>query len=158
MPERVTPTGLFFSAFWMGGHHHATGHALRPDRHSRAVVEAAHDLTFRALLALVWGEVQTRLNEWMIEHRVLFAAGHKGETRQIGEDGPGAILSIEPQQDTLLWNLVRCEVAPDRREALAQFLPVASVAAVAKTAELCGIKTEMSRVIHFRCRAIASKN
>src|SRR5438477_10044639 len=27
-PSRVRPTGLFFSAFGMGGHQHATAHAL----------------------------------------------------------------------------------------------------------------------------------
>jgi hypothetical protein len=44
-------TLLFASG--MRCHHHATQHALRPDRHSRAVVEAAHDLTFRTLLELI---------------------------------------------------------------------------------------------------------
>ena len=119
----------------MGGHHHATEHALGPYRHSRAIVEAAHDLAFRALLELIWGQVQTRLNERMIEHRVVFAAGHKGETSHVGEHGPGAILSIEPEQGALLGELVCREIATDGREALAQFRSVATVAAVAKRAE-----------------------
>src|SRR6266566_5444470 len=71
----------------------------------------------------------------MIEHRVVFAAGHKGETTHVGEHGPGAILSIEPQQGALLWELVCREIATDGREALAQFRSVATVAAVAKRAE-----------------------
>jgi hypothetical protein len=79
--------------------------------------------------------VQTRLDERVIEYRVLFAAGDKGEAGQIGEDGPRAILPVEPEQDTRLWDLVRREVARDRRECLAQFRSVASVASVAKTAE-----------------------
>ena len=81
----------------MEGHHHATWHALGPYRHCRAVVEAAHDLAFRALLEVIWGEVQTCLNERMIEHRVVFAAGHKGEPGQVREHGPGAILAVEPE-------------------------------------------------------------
>jgi hypothetical protein len=58
-----------------------------------------------------------------------------GEASQIGEHGPRAILSVEPQQGALLWDLMRCEVTCDRGAALAQFRAVASVAAVAKTAE-----------------------
>ena len=61
--------------------------------------------------------MQTRLNERMIEHGVVFAAGHKGETSHVGEHGPGAILSIEPQQGALLGELVCREIATDGREA-----------------------------------------
>jgi hypothetical protein len=71
----------------------------------------------------------------MIEHGVFFASGHKGEASQIGEHGPGAILSIKPQQGALRRKLVRREVSRDGRECLPQFLSVASVASVAKTAE-----------------------
>lgn len=42
-------------ASWMGGYHHETWHVLGSDRHCRAVVEAAHDLAFWALLELIWG-------------------------------------------------------------------------------------------------------
>ncbi len=55
----------------------------------------------------------------MIEHGVLFASCHKGEASQVGQDGPCAILSVEPEQGTLLWDLVRGEVVRDRRKALA---------------------------------------
>jgi hypothetical protein len=71
----------------------------------------------------------------MIEHRVVFAAGNIGEPSHVGEHGPGAILSIEPEQGALLWELVGREIAPDGSEALAQFRSVATVAAVAKRAE-----------------------
>src|SRR5579875_1470027 len=83
---------------WMGGHHHAAGYPLSPHWHCRAVVEAAHQLTFWTLLELIWGQVQTRLNERMIKRAVLLAARHKGEAGQIGEDCSRAILSIESQQ------------------------------------------------------------
>jgi len=79
--------------------------------------------------------MQTRLDQRVIEHRVLFAASHEGEAREIGEHGPRAILPVEPKQATCWRELVRCEVASDRRECLAQFHSVASVASIAKTAE-----------------------
>ena len=59
-------------ASWMGCHDHATGHALGSHRDLWAVVEAAHDLAFRALLELIGGQVQARLDERVIEQRVLF--------------------------------------------------------------------------------------
>jgi hypothetical protein len=46
--------------------------------------------------------VQTRLNEWMIEHAVFFATGNIGEASQIGEHSPGAILPIKPQKRAFL--------------------------------------------------------
>src|SRR6266566_9597598 len=122
-------------ARWMGRHHHAAQHTLGTHRHFQAVVEAADDLTFRTLLELIGGQMQTRLDQRVIEHRVLFAASHEGEAREIGEHGPRAILPVEPKQATCWRELVRCEVASDRRECLAQFHSVASVASIAKTAE-----------------------
>src|SRR5712692_5537600 len=56
-------------------------------------------------------QIQTRLHERMIKDRVLLAAGYEGETCQVRKHSPGAILAIEPQQGTLGWDLVRCEVA-----------------------------------------------
>src|SRR3989440_8218568 len=134
---REANRALLFAG-WMGGHNHATLHALRPHWHCWAVVETAHDLTFRTLLDLIGGQVQTRLDEWVVEHRVLFAAGHVGETSQVCQHGPGAILSVEPQQSTRLWELVRCEVTRDRCKSLAQLCAVATVASVAKRAEPLG--------------------
>ena len=122
----------------MGGHHHATLHALRPHWHRLAVVETAHDLTFRTVLELIGRQVQTRLDERVVEHRVLFAAGHVGETSQVCQHGPGAILSKDMQQSTRLWELVRCEVTRDRGMCLAQLCAVATVASVAKRAKPLG--------------------
>src|SRR5258708_37684040 len=103
----------------MGGHHHTAGHTLGPYRDLRTIVEAAHHLTFRTLLELIWRKVQTRLNERVVEHGVLFAAGHKHEASEIGEDRPCAILAVEPQQGARLRMLVRGEVARDHRKSLA---------------------------------------
>jgi hypothetical protein len=90
------PNGTFLFRGWMSGHHHAAQHTFGSHWHFRAVVEAAHRLTFRALLKLIWWEVQTCLDEWVIEHRVVFASGHKGEASQVSQHGPCAILAIEP--------------------------------------------------------------
>jgi hypothetical protein len=127
--------GALLFASWMSGHHHPARHTERSHWHFWTVVEAAHHLALRALLELIGGQVQTRLDERMIEHGVLFATGNFGEASQVSQHGPGAILSIEPEEGEPLWELVRREVARDRREGLAQFRSVATVAPVAKRAE-----------------------
>ena len=71
----------------------------------------------------------------MIKYRVLLAAGHEGETCQVRQHSRGAILAIEPQQGVRLGQMVRREVARDGRQALAQLLAVATVAAIAKRTE-----------------------
>src|ERR1700694_5842571 len=113
-------------------HHHAAQHALGSHGHLWAVVETAHHLTFWTLLNLIGGQVQARWDERVIEDGVLFPSCHESETSQVGEDRSGPILAIEPEQGTRLWDLMRGEVARDRRFALTQFLPVATVAPIAK--------------------------
>ncbi len=71
----------------------------------------------------------------MIEYAVLLAACHKGEASQVHQHSPGAILAIEPEQGAFSRELMRCKIPTDGREALTQFLAVASVASIAKTAE-----------------------
>ena len=71
----------------------------------------------------------------MIKHAVLFAAGHEGEARQIGENRSRAILAVQPQQGALFRQLVRREVASNGRKRLSQFHTVAPIASVAKRAE-----------------------
>src|SRR6266700_4722538 len=127
--------GTLLCASGMGCHHHAAQHTIGTHRHLRAVIEAAHALAFRRLLELIGGQVQARLDERVIEDREVFAAGHEGEASEIGEHGPGPILSVEPQQRTRWWELIRREITTDGRKALTQFLPVATVAPVAKRAE-----------------------
>src|SRR5712691_5059270 len=129
------PNGTFLFCGWMGGHDHAAPHPLGPHRHRLAVVEAAYDLTFRTLLGLIWGEVQTRLNERMIDYRVIFATSHEGEASQVRQRSSRAILSIEPEQGVLVWELVLREIPTKSRQALTQFLPIPPVTFVPKTAE-----------------------
>ncbi|WP_242527282.1 hypothetical protein [Ktedonosporobacter rubrisoli] len=86
----------------MGGYDHATGHAIRSDRDRGTIVEATHHQAFGALLELIRGEVQTRLNEWVIEQAIVLATGHKREPSEIGKHGPIAILSIESEQCAFL--------------------------------------------------------
>jgi hypothetical protein len=92
-------------------------------------------LTFRALLDLIWEQMQARLDARVIEGGVVFAAGHKSEASQVGERSRSAILSIEPKQGAFSRKLARCEVARDGREALTQFLSVAPVTLVTKRTE-----------------------
>lgn len=114
---------------------HAASHAFGPHWHLWTVVEAAHHLAFWALLELIWWEVQTCLNQWMIQDRVFLATGHKGEPGQINKHGSGPILAIEPQQGVCLWEVVRREIPCDGSFALTQFLPIPTVAPVTIRAE-----------------------
>lgn len=59
-----------------------------------------------------------------------------GEASQIGEHGPGAIVSVEPEQGALRRTLVRREVARDGSFALTQFLPMS------RQATLCAHKAK----------------
>jgi hypothetical protein len=58
-------------------------------------------------------------------------------------------LAKDMQQGMGLWEIMRDEIARGRRECLVQFRSITSVASVAETAELCGIKTDLSRVIEL---------
>ena len=110
--------GTLLEALGMGRHHHTAQYTERSHRDLWTVVETADHLTFWTLLGLIGGQVQARLDERMIEHCVLFAAGHKGEASQVRQHGPSAVLAIEPEQGAFLQELVCSEVATDGREAL----------------------------------------
>ena len=129
------PNGTLLIACGMRDHHHTASHLFRPDWNLRTIVEAAHGLTFRALLELIRRQVETRLHQRVIQSGVRSASGHKGEARQVGEYGPRSILSVKPEQGTRRWNLVRREVATDGCQAPPQLLPIVSVAPVPKRAE-----------------------
>jgi len=90
------------------------------------------------MLELIWWQVQTRLDERVIEYRVVFAARHEGEASQVRKHSPSAILSIQPEQGALRLDLVCNKVATEGREGLAQFHSVESVASIAKRAEPLG--------------------
>ncbi len=87
----------------MGRHHHPATLSRWPHRHIRAVVECAHQVTFRAAELLIGRQVQAALDLRSSQHGVVFAAHHIGEARQIGKDSSCAILPIQPQQDPLPW-------------------------------------------------------
>lgn len=84
---------------------------------------------------MIGGEVETCLDQWVIEHAVLLATRHKGKPGQIHKHGSGPILAVESEQRALRWELIRGEIATNGCQSLAQFLPVASVPPVAKRAE-----------------------
>jgi hypothetical protein len=130
--------GAFLAARRMGGPDHAVGEPLRPDRDLWAIVETAHCLAFRTRLQLIGWQVQTRLNERMVKHAVVFAAGNIREACHIGEHRARPILTKDMEQGVRLWKLVRCEIAHDQSSALAQFHAILPVATSAKTAEPVG--------------------
>ena len=74
-PRDANPTLLFAS--WMGCYYHAAVHALWPYWHIRTVVEAAHQQAFGTMLELIGWQVQTCLDQRMIQHRVVTAAHHE---------------------------------------------------------------------------------
>jgi len=113
----------------------AAEYPLGSHRDLWAIVEATHHLAFWTLLELIWGQMQTGLDQRMIECGVLFTSCHKSESGQIREHGSGPILAVEPEQSAPLWELVGREIPTNGREAPTQFLPVAPVASVAKRAE-----------------------
>src|SRR5712692_4961323 len=130
----VTDAALF-RGLRVGGYHDAAAHALWPHRDIGAVVELPHQAAFRAAELLVGRQVQTALNLWPIQHSVIFAAHDEREACQIGDDGSCPILSIQPQQGADWRKMARLQIASDSGQRPAQFLPVASIAAVAETAE-----------------------
>jgi hypothetical protein len=79
--------------------------------------------------------METRLDERVIEDRVIFAARDKGEASHISKHCPRAILAKDMQQSMDLWEIMRGEIARGRRECLAQFRSITSVASVPETAE-----------------------
>ena len=91
------PTGLFwFPAGWV-----AT--TTRHERPSESTGTSGQSERLRTIwlcsprLDLISRQVQTCLNQRVIEHAGVFASGHKREPSHIGEDGSGAILPVEPR-------------------------------------------------------------
>jgi hypothetical protein len=119
----------------MRGHNHTREPAIGSHWDLWAVVERANHLAFGTLLSLIGRQVQTRLNERMIEHPVFFATGHKGKACQVGEYRPGTILPIKPQKRTFLWELVCGQILTNGYETLSQFLPISAIPSVPETAE-----------------------
>ncbi len=130
----VTDAALFRGRR-MGGHHDTAVHALWPHSYIGTVVEPPHQTTFRTAELLVGRQVQAALHRLPIQHGVIFAAHDEREACQIGDDGPCSILPIQPQQGADRRKMVCLQIAPDSGQRSAQFLPVASIAAVAETAE-----------------------
>ena len=71
----------------------------------------------------------------MVEHAVVFPSRHKREARHLGKCSPRTILPVESEQRMRRFELIRGEIACDRSQSLAQFLPVMAVPFVSETAE-----------------------
>ena len=84
----------FHWPFGMGRHYHTAATPLWPYRDIWTVVEGAHQGTFRAAEVGIGGEVQSRLHDRLIQHRVVFAPHDDGEVCQIGDDSPSPIEAV----------------------------------------------------------------
>ena len=71
----------------------------------------------------------------LLKQLIVFPTHHEREASQVGYDGSGAILAIQPQQRTLLRQLLRLQMGLDSRHCPSQFRPVLAIAGVAKGAE-----------------------
>lgn len=125
---------LLFSSR-MRGHDHARELAIGSYRNVWTVVEEALHLTLRALLQLIGWQVQARLNQWMMEQVIVFAAGYKRERGHIGKHRPIPVLAIQPEQRMRSVELIRRQILTNGRQPLAQFFARAPVATVAEIAE-----------------------
>jgi len=93
--------------------------------------------------------VQAGLHLCSIQQPIVFAVRDIREACQIGDDRPGAILAIQTEEGVLWQEIVRLHVRLDHPHCATQFLSILTVARIAKAGELCGIKTDMSRVIEL---------
>jgi len=75
--------------------HHAPAALPRwPYLHVRAVVEGAHAVAFRAAELLIGRQVEAGLDLGPVEEVVVFAAQHKRQPGQFGEDGSRPVLGV----------------------------------------------------------------
>lgn len=111
----------------MGRHHDPATLPIRSHRHKRAVVERAHQVTFRATELLIGRQVQAALDLGPIQHGIVFASCHERKACQISKDGSHTIEPIQPHQGTFLRELVRLQIALNGGHCPTQFLPVLTV-------------------------------
>ncbi len=93
--------------------------------------------------------MQAGLDLGSVKELVVVAPHHKREASQVSYDGSSALLPIQPQEHPFHWKGMGLAVALNGCDRPSQFFPVASIAWGAERAELCGIKTDMSRVIEL---------
>ena len=131
-PSTRDPNWTLLFASWMGRDHYTTQDAIRPHRHSRAVVERAHHATLWVGQMLIGRQIQTRLDLGSLQEVILFAAHHKRQSGQIGENRSRPILSIQAKQNTLFGVVMGLSVALNDRDSPTQFCPILSVPRVSK--------------------------
>jgi hypothetical protein len=123
----------------MRRHHDAATHPLRSHSHLWAVVELAHQGAFWARELPISRQVQAALDLGLIQHGVVLASRHETVASQLSEHGSRAWLSIQPEQRTLIWEVMGSKIPLESLDGLAQFLAIVAVALIAETAEICGI-------------------
>ena len=68
----------------------------------------------------------------LLKQLIVFPTRNAREACQVGYDGSGAILAIQPQQRPILRKLLRLQIGLDSCHCPTQFCPVLAVARVAK--------------------------
>jgi hypothetical protein len=119
----------------MRGDPHPAGQTIRACWYIWTIVEGTGELTFRAMLLSLSRQVEPSLDAWGSEHAVVLASPHQRVARQIGENGPCAIGSIQTPQGKLCRKRGGFEASPNGLEALAPFLTRRPIPAVSQTAE-----------------------
>jgi hypothetical protein len=145
----VTDAALFLGSR-MGSHHDAAAHALWSHRDIGAVVELPYQATFRAAELLIGWQMQTALDLWPIYYGVIFPAHDEREVCQISDDSSRPILPIQSQQGAARRKMMGLQIPPNGSQRPAQFLPVESIAFVAKTAEPLGAMGEAQTTVRVR--------
>jgi hypothetical protein len=130
----VTDAALFLGS-QVGSHDDAARHTRLSHRDIRAVVEGAHQGAFRATEMGIGGQVEPRLHNRVIQHRVVFASHHEAEVGQIRNDRPSAVESIQSQQGACLRQTLGSEIPTNGFECMRQFLSILPVASIPETAE-----------------------
>ena len=87
------------------------------------------------LLLDFYGAIIEEISRPVIQHCIVFATRHHRKSGQGGDHGSSAVLAIQPQQGARFRKLMRLQVGLDGFDRPAQFLAIASVPFVAKTAE-----------------------
>ena len=120
----------------MGRDHHPTACARWPDGHLFAVVQGAHEGTFRTAELLISCQMQADLDLRSVKQLIVFAAHHKREASQVGEDGSGAILPIQTREPHAL------ATAGARADRLGSLLPPDAALPETCRSQRCAIRAE----------------
>ncbi|HEY1349368.1 MAG TPA: hypothetical protein VGF67_07085 [Ktedonobacteraceae bacterium] len=133
----------------MGRDDETAGHPTVASRYIWAIRERADQVTFWEGELLISRQGEARLYDWQVQESIHVTAHDEWQPQHVGQNGSGSVEAIKPQQCRRSGQVVCLQIRLDRFHRSAELLTVFTIAWVAKGAELCGIKTDMSRVIRL---------